>query len=297
MSLVVLAASLWGAVALRSLMIGSGINRRPGAVVLSPRRRMVAVAGRSADDPEESEDRGLLDDDGDLGGGLGGDLEDDEPLLIDDVEAEELSDMEDEENDEEGDEEGDDDDLDDLLIESDQTDSLADLLRMGHRSTSVESSSLQDEWQRRELALNETNMREAAAAEKRRQRSEALAEFERERGIGFLVEDPICRAIVVCVTTGSPADCERVTALESELKHNLGDLIELVHNPDPDPDPDFPFFEVWIEGYRFRLLHARNWQGDGDLTDDHIHNIVAVVKEEVSDDAGDVVATYPDDRD
>lgn len=243
------------------------------------------------DDVGEEDGTSLLEDDGDLTGGLAGDLDDDEPLLIDDIETDDMADLQDR-NDE--DDESDDDDLDDdMLIESDKTDTLADLLRMGHGSSgSVETSSLLEEWQRRESDRNVTSSREAAAAEKRRQKTRALAEFERERGIGLLTEDPICRAVVVCVTTGSPADCDRVEALRHALKSDVGDLVELIHNPDPDPDPDLPLFEVWIEGYRMRILHARNWRNDGDLDDSKINNIVRAVKYEVSDDAGDVIATY-----
>lgn len=239
------------------------------------RRAMWSVA----EDPEEAKL------DGDDLSGLTSD-DDDEPLLIDDVERNELEDDDDEDVEE--------DDIldDDDYTESDKTDSLADLLRMND-PMAEKKSLLQEEWDRRELDRNETTNKETLRDEKRRQRSAAMAEFEKERGIGLLTEDPVCRAVVVCVTTGSANDNSRVDLLQTKLKDALGDTIELVHNPDPEPEEDLPLFEVWIEGYRTKVLHSRNWHQQGELTDQRITDIVNTVTYEVSDDAADVIATYP----
>ena len=238
---------------------------------------------RLADDPEDDDgDRPLLDDEeDDLGAGLGSELDDDgEPLLIDDVEPAGLGGAAGRATESEDEDEDDD-------FEADNADSLADLLRM---SGEGEANDLQEEWVRRDM--NESMTREANKVEKRLRRVQAQAEYEEERGIGLLLNDPVCRAIVVCVTTGSEADVERVKTLEAVLKEKLGDTIELAHNPDPEPEANFPLFEVWIEGYRMKVLHSRYWGEEGNLTDEKIRDIVDIVTYEVSDDAADVVGTY-----
>lgn len=112
--------------------------------------------------------------------------------------------------------------------------------------------------------------------------------------MGLLQTDPLCRGVVVAITRGTEADNATVALLETALKDAHGARVELCHNTDPEPEEDFPLFEVWLEGYRHIPLHCRNWRGDGDLTADKIADIVRVVGEETSDDANDVLGTYPD---
>ena len=68
----------------------------------------------------------------------------------------------------------------------------------------------------------------------------------------------------------------------------------MAHNVDPDPEEDLPLFEVWLEGYRYQLLHARNWRTDGDLDAEKLGALVEAVGLEISDDAELVLGTYPD---
>ena len=62
---------------------------------------------------------------------------------------------------------------------------------------------------------------------------------------------------------------------------HMGMRVEVAHNVDPEPEEDLPLFEVWLEGYRYQLLHARNWRGDGDLTAEKIQALVSTVGEEI----------------
>ena len=137
----------------------------------------------------------------------------------------------------------------------------------------------------------------AARAEKRRLQAEAEEAFARERGLGLLHTDPVCRGVVVCVTRGTSEDNATVVELTDALRGAHGARVEVAHNVDPEPEDDLPLFEVWLEGYRYQLLHARNWRGDGDLTADKIATLVSTVGEEISDEAELVLGTYPDVED
>ncbi len=199
-----------------------------------------------------------------------------------------------------------DDEDDDLLLadepdtppppeEDDDDDGLAELLRMGDAGDSA--ASLEEEWQRRRAEMEDKAEKNAARAEKRRLQAEAEEAFARERGLGLLHTDPVCRGVVVCVTRGTSEDNATVVELTDALRAEHGMRVEVAHNVDPDPEDDLPLFEVWLEGYRYQLLHARNWRGDGDLTKEKIEALVSTVGEEISDEAELVLGTYPDVED
>ena len=199
-----------------------------------------------------------------------------------------------------------DDEDDDLLLadepdtppppeEDDDDDGLAELLRMGDAGDSA--ASLEEEWQRRRAEMEDKAEKNAARAEKRRLQAEAEEAFARERGLGLLHTDPVCRGVVVCVTRGTSEDNATVVELTDALRGAHGMRVEVAHNVDPEPEDDLPLFEVWLEGYRYQLLHARNWRGDGDLTKEKIEALVSTVGEEISDEAELVLGTYPDVED
>ena len=138
---------------------------------------------------------------------------------------------------------------------------------------------------------------ERARAEKRRRDVEEDERLAIEKGLGVLHKDPLCRGVVVAITCGTPADNATVAELTAALKGEFGPKVEVAHNVDPTPEDDMPLFEVWLEGYRYQLLHARNWRGDGDLTKEKIEALVSTVGEEISDEAELVLGTYPDVED
>ena len=179
--------------------------------------------------------------------------------------------------------------------DDDDDDGLAELLRMGDAGDSA--ASLEEEWQRRRAEMEDKAEKNAARAEKRRLQAEAEEAFARERGLGLLHTDPVCRGVVVCVTRGTSEDNATVVELTDALRAEHGMRVEVAHNVDPDPEDDLPLFEVWLEGYRYQLLHARNWRGDGDLTKEKIEALVSTVGEEISDEAELVLGTYPDVED
>jgi hypothetical protein len=179
--------------------------------------------------------------------------------------------------------------------DDDDDDGLAELLRMGDAGDSA--ASLEEEWQRRRAEMEDKAEKNAARAEKRRLQAEAEEAFARERGLGLLHTDPVCRGVVVCVTRGTSEDNATVVELTDALRAEHGMRVEVAHNVDPDPEEDLPLFEVWLEGYRYQLLHARNWRGDGDLTAEKIQALVSAVGEEISDEAELVLGTYPDVED
>jgi hypothetical protein len=179
--------------------------------------------------------------------------------------------------------------------DDDDDDGLAELLRMGDAGDSA--ASLEEEWQRRRAEMEDKAEKNAARAEKRRLQAEAEEAFARERGLGLLHTDPVCRGVVVCVTRGTSEDNATVVELTDALRGAHGARVEVAHNVDPDPEEDLPLFEVWLEGYRYQLLHARNWRGDGDLTAEKIQALVSAVGEEISDEAELVLGTYPDVED
>ena len=179
--------------------------------------------------------------------------------------------------------------------DDDDDDGLAELLRMGDAGDSA--ASLEEEWQRRRAEMEDKAEKNAARTEKRRLQAEAEEAFARERGLGLLHTDPVCRGVVVCVTRGTSEDNATVVELTDALRAEHGMRVEVAHNVDPDPEEDLPLFEVWLEGYRYQLLHARNWRGDGDLTAEKIQTLVAAVGEEISDEAELVLGTYPDVED
>lgn len=177
-------------------------------------------------------------------------------------------------------------------VEEDDDDGLAELLRMGDAGDSA--ASLEEEWQRRRAEMEDKAVKNAARAEKRRLAAEAEEAFARERGLGLLHTDPVCRGVVVCVTRGTSADNATVVELQDALRAAHGARVEVAHNVDPDPEEDLPLFEVWLEGYRYQLLHARNWRTDGDLDAEKLGALVEAVGLEISDDAELVLGTYPD---
>ena len=179
--------------------------------------------------------------------------------------------------------------------DDDDDDGLAELLRMGDAGDSA--ASLEEEWQRRRAEMEDKAEKNAARAEKRRLQAEAEEAFARERGLGLLHTDPVCRGVVVCVTRGTSEDNATVVELTDALRAEHGMRVEVAHNVDPEPEDDLPLFEVWLEGYRYQLLHARNWRGDGDLTAEKIQALVSTVGEEISDEAELVLGTYPDVED
>jgi len=179
--------------------------------------------------------------------------------------------------------------------DDDDDDGLAELLRMGDAGDSA--ASLEEEWQRRRAEMEDKAEKNAARAEKRRLQAEAEEAFARERGLGLLHTDPVCRGVVVCVTRGTSEDNATVVELTDALRGAHGARVEVAHNVDPEPEEDLPLFEVWLEGYRYQLLHARNWRGDGDLTAEKIQALVSTVGEEISDEAELVLGTYPDVED
>ena len=142
--------------------------------------------------------------------------------------------------------------------------------------------------------MEDKAVKNAARAEKRRLAAEAEEAFARERGLGLLHTDPVCRGVVVCVTRGTAADNATVVELQDALRAAHGARVEVAHNVDPDPEEDLPLFEVWLEGYRYQLLHARNWRNDGDLDAEKLGALVEAVGLEISDDAELVLGTYPD---
>eukprot|EP00633_Aureoumbra_lagunensis_P003336 CAMPEP_0197287470 /NCGR_PEP_ID=MMETSP0890-20130614/3850_1 /TAXON_ID=44058 ORGANISM="Aureoumbra lagunensis, Strain CCMP1510" /NCGR_SAMPLE_ID=MMETSP0890 /ASSEMBLY_ACC=CAM_ASM_000533 /LENGTH=243 /DNA_ID=CAMNT_0042757145 /DNA_START=135 /DNA_END=866 /DNA_ORIENTATION=+ len=234
------------------------------------------LQGLIDDDPvakllDDGSDDALLDEDDD----------ESESLLLDDLDTPGLELEEDDDDD--------DDDVEEVEDEL-SPDSLAELLQMGQLGT---GESLQDEWERRKREHAVKKEREANTLAKRKQKDQQLRAFEESRGIGFLTDDPVCRAVVACVTTGSTQDNATVASLNQTLYQRFGDKVILTHNPDPEPEPDqYPFFEVWLEGYRQLVLHARNWQNDGDLTLEKIHLICDQVEAEISEDAAEILGTY-----
>ena len=99
------------------------------------------------------------------------------------------------------------------------------------------------------------------------------------------------------ITCGTEADNATVAELERALKDAHGAHVEVAHNVDDEPEEDMPFFEVWLEGYRYVVLHSRNWHEQGDLTTEKIQDIVKIVGDEISDEARLVLGTYPDIED
>ena len=176
--------------------------------------------------------------------------------------------------------------------DDDDDDGLAELLRMGDAGDSA--ASLEEEWQRRRAEMEDKAEKNAARAEKRRLQAEAEEAFARERGLGLLHTDPVCRGVVVCVTRGTSEDNATVVELTDALRAEHGMRVEVAHNVDPEPEDDLPLFEVWLEGYRYVVLHSRNWHEEGDLTPEKIGAIVDVVRDEISDDAMLVLGSYPD---
>lgn len=206
-----------------------------------------------------------------------GDAGEDSLLLDDDLDAElGLLDTKDDTEDVDEDE------------DEDRDASLEELLSMGQMSEQADS--LEAEWARRSVL--EEQAKEEKREERRRKKSQEVDMYEEQRGIGFLVDDPVCRAVVACVTTGDAADNATVAKLTEEMYKRVGDRVVVTHNPDPTPDPELPFFEVWIEGYRHYVLHSRNWYGDGNLTPKKMKRLIDTVEFEVSDEAGDIVGKY-----
>ncbi|KAH8055194.1 sulfuric ester hydrolase [Aureococcus anophagefferens] len=166
------------------------------------------------------------------------------------------------------------------------------LLRMGEAGG--DAASLEAEWQRRKEEMDSTAERKRARAEKRRRDVEEDERLAIEKGLGVLHKDPLCRGVVVAITCGTPADNATVAELTAALKGEFGPQVEVAHNVDPTPEDDMPLFEVWLEGYRYVVLHSRNWHEEGDLTPEKIGAIVDVVRDEISDDAMLVLGSYPD---
>ena len=176
--------------------------------------------------------------------------------------------------------------------DDDDAGGLAELLRMGEAGG--DAASLEAEWQRRKEEMDSTAERKRARAEKRRRDVEEDERLAIEKGLGVLHKDPLCRGVVVAITCGTPADNATVAELTAALKGEFGPKVEVAHNVDPTPEDDMPLFEVWLEGYRYVVLHSRNWHEEGDLTPEKIGAIVDVVRDEISDDAMLVLGSYPD---
>jgi len=248
-------------------------RERIGRPIVWARKRSESLFDASAESssPDDDDEGSLLLDD-ELNAELG--------LNVDD--EEETVDEDDEDEDDEDDEE-----------EEGEAGSLEELLQMGQMSDG--SDSLRAEWERRGEEVEVSIVKEEAREAKRRKKTEEIEAFEEERGIGFLIDDPVCRAVVACVTTGSDADNETVARLEAALKERCGPRVVVAHHRDPEPEVDFPVFEVWIEGYRHFVLHSRNWHQEGDLTDEKMEKIVDLVENEVCDDAKDILGTYTDE--
>ena len=100
--------------------------------------------------------------------------------------------------------------------DDDDDDGLAELLRMGDAGDSA--ASLEEEWQRRRAEMEDKAEKNAARAEKRRLQAEAEEAFARERGLGLLHTDPVCRGVVVCVTRGTSEDNATVVELTDALR-------------------------------------------------------------------------------
>ncbi|KAJ1458883.1 hypothetical protein M885DRAFT_586151 [Pelagophyceae sp. CCMP2097] len=186
------------------------------------------------------------------------------------------------------------DDSDDETEEDDDSeavsaDSLAELLKMGQVSDDLMD---EDEWLLAKESYDEDEQRRATLREKRRVQQLEEQKLAEARGIGLLTNDPLCRAIVVCITCGTEADNATVATFRDLLKEQFGPVVEMAHNVDSEPEEDLPFFEVWLEGYRYLVLHSRASRGDGDLTDEGMHRLAGIIAGEVSDEAREVMGTY-----
>ena len=176
--------------------------------------------------------------------------------------------------------------------DDDDAGGLAELLRMGEAGG--DAASLEAEWQRRQEEMATTAQRKKNRMEKRRVDVEEEERLALERGLGVLHKDPLCRGIVVAVTCGTPQDNATVADLEVALKDEFGPRVEVAHNVDKEPEDDMPLFEVWFEGYRYKVLHSRNFHEEGDLDATKIASIVDVVRDEISDEAMLVLGSYPE---
>ena len=123
------------------------------------------------------------------------------------------------------------------------------------------AASLEEEWQRRRAEMEDKAEKNAARAEK-----STLAGRGRggPRANGVWVcctPTPFVEGSWWCVTRGTSEDNATVVELTDALRGAHGARVEVAHNVDPEPEEDLPLFEVWLEGYRYQLLHARNWRG------------------------------------
>lgn len=114
-----------------------------------------------------------------------------------------------------------------------------------------------------------------------------------EIGQAPLYNDPVCRGIVVCITTGNETDTIRAEELETRLKDEFGDRISFCHNwvKKADPtieDPGFPLFEVWLESYNHVVMHSRYAGDEGDLDEAKIDEIIQIVDYQTNDDQKDI---------
>ncbi|KAH8066892.1 sulfuric ester hydrolase [Aureococcus anophagefferens] len=133
------------------------------------------------------------------------------------------------------------------------------VLRMGEAGG--DAASLEAEWQRRKEEMDST----ASVAEKRRRDAEEDERLAIEKGLGVLHKTPSAGAS----SSPSPAARLRTTPPSPRLtapRAKFGPQVEVAHNVDPTPEDDMPLFEVWLEGYRYVVLHSRNWHEEGDLT-------------------------------